>query len=122
MGRWSMDKLVAIFVLAAVIEGVVELFGQFVALVYPGDSESQPAQEYERKLRIYTRLALVVSTGVGVVFCFWGRVGILELLDISHSFPEGVDYALTGVLIGRGSKSVHDFVRMIDGKKEQIKR
>jgi hypothetical protein len=117
-----MDRLVAIFILATVIEGIVELFGQFVAIFYPGDSTSQPLHEYERKLRIYTRIALVVSTAVGVVFCYWGRIGILELLGITHAFPEGVDYLITGVVIGRGSKSVHDFIRMIDGKKEERKK
>jgi hypothetical protein len=114
-----MEKLVIVFVLAVCIEGFVELFGQFLAKKYfaPGELPD----ERRRKTAAYTRWATVISTLIGICVCFWGEIGILQILEVPNKFPWGVDYVLCGIIIGRGSKSVHDFIRKIDSIKESAK-
>lgn len=114
-----MEKLIIIFVLATGIEGLVEFFGQFVAKSYFSPSDTLEIRK--NKTETYTRWSTVVSTLFGILICFWGEIGILEILNVSHKFPWGIDYALCGIIIGRGSKSVHDFIRGLDGLKESGK-
>ena len=114
-----MEKLIIIFILATAIEGIVEFFGQFIAQSY--FSPNDPARERKHKTDTYTRWSMVISTLLGIVICFWGQLGILEILNVAHKFPWGVDYTLCGIIIGRGSKSVHDFIRKLDSLKERGK-
>jgi len=114
-----MEKLVIIFIMATGIEGLVEFFGQFVAKSYFSSNDALDIRKY--KTETYTRWITVVSTLVGIAICFWGEIGILKILNVSNTFPWGVDYVLCGVVIGRGSKSVHDFIRRLDGLKESGK-
>ncbi|MBN1348587.1 hypothetical protein JXJ21_04195 [candidate division KSB1 bacterium] len=115
-----MDKLIIVFVLATGVEGLVEFFGQFIAKLYflPGDTDA----ERRYKTETYTRWATVVSTLVGILLCFWGEIGILKILNVEHTFPWGTDFVLCGIIIGRGSKSVHDFIRRLDVIKEKSKQ
>ncbi len=57
-----------------------------------------------------SRIAALVT---GTILSWLTGIGILESLDIGIILP-AFDYAITGILISKGSNAVHDFATILD--------
>lgn len=92
-----------IFILAAVVEALTEyLVRPIVKLVYKLADPDGEVPETMDALRY-------VSAGVGVVLCWAYNVDLLALAGLQAVVPF-VGVIVTGLLIGRGSNFVNDFV------------
>jgi hypothetical protein len=92
-----------IFLLAAVVEALTEyLVRPIVKLIYVSLSPSRQAPETMDALRY-------VSAVVGVVLCWAYNMDLLAMAGLTAQVPF-VGVVVTGLLIGRGSNFVNDFV------------
>ena len=85
-----LEGIVAILVLAAVVEGVI-------AYVLPVNQSETPREWVK-----------YVSAALGVVICVAYHADILAMLGIVSPFPF-VGSVITGLLVGRGSNFLNDF-------------
>jgi len=90
-----MEAVTGILFLATFVEGIIK----YIA----GDGKPEAMQRKRTYLR-YVSLAL----GVGLAVAY--KVSIPELVGISSTYPL-VDYALSGVIIGRGSNYLNDILK-----------
>ena len=97
-------QLAGVIILAAAVgEGVVEfVVSPLLDLVLPNDSWAN------RPLRTVIFNCLSALLGVGIAVNF--RLGLFSLLGASGAYS-GLDLALTGILMGRGSNYIHAFVK-----------
>ena len=65
--------------------------------------------------RVHPELFLAVL--VGIMLCFGSGVRLLALLGIEFRYV-AADFILTGLLVGRGSNFVHDFIGRLNAAKE----
>jgi hypothetical protein len=101
-------------VLSVAIEGTVEaLFGQPIDLF--------------KKLTPYKSMILTyISLAVGVFFTITYKVDLIyavisiEGADAATIQPTLPGFIITGLIIGRGSKAVHDFLTNVLGKKKDL--
>ena len=84
-----MEATIGIFALAFFVEGLIEY-------LFAKDGASQPALKY-------------VALGLGVVLAIAYNVDILALVGMTSVVPL-VGNVVSGIIIGRGSNVVNDFV------------
>ncbi|MCB8817329.1 hypothetical protein [Desulfosporosinus shakirovi] len=91
-----MDGLALVFMLAVLVEKVVEIFKDIVYAI----------PFFPDKFRPLTLELL--SLACGVLFAFQSDINALELLDVKITNP-GVGIVITGLVIGKGANFAHDF-------------
>jgi hypothetical protein len=91
-----MDGLTLVFILAVVVEKVVEIFKDIVyAIPFLPD-----------KFRPLTLELL--SLACGLLLAFHSNINALDLLNVKISNPI-IGIGITGLVIGKGSNFAHDF-------------
>lgn len=106
--QFSISNFLAIFFLATFIEGTVK---------YVADPLSDVAKARLRPFKPYITMAL----GVGLAFNF--HLDILRmfgLTEVVYSPLLFINYIITGVVIGRGSNYLNDFVSKLRGAERTI--
>lgn len=91
----ALEGLTTIVILSIMVEVVTEVIKSIV----PGIRGE------------WSRLAAAL---VGVLICVLSKIGILQVIGVTMGFPP-VDYAITGLLVSRGSNAVHDTMTRIAG-------
>lgn len=86
------ESITAAFILAVLVEGIVEYF-------IAKDGASQPWIKY-------------VAAAIGVAVCVAYKVDVLASLGLVSAVPF-VGSVLTGVVIGRGSNYLNDFISKV---------
>ena len=95
--------ITGILVLATIAEALVEhLFAPLVDARAPDDTAPDAVLDWRALVLRY------VSVFIGIVLCIVYRVDLLTYFDLSSPWP-WFGYAITGMLIGRGSNFIHDF-------------
>lgn len=98
-----MDVISSIFILAVVVEKVVELFKTIVyALPFISDKFKPITLE-------------LISLGTGILLAFQTNIDSLALLGVQTQNPL-VGVIITGLVIGKGSNFAHDFFHNINQK------
>lgn len=87
-----LETITAAFVLAVLVEGIIEYF-----VAKP--ESSQPWLKY-------------VSAAIGVLVCVAYKVDVLASLGVVSTYPF-IGEVLTGLVIGRGSNYLNDFVSKV---------
>ncbi len=87
--------LVLAWLAEAVSERLFELFGPGIALL--------PAP-WQLLVKAW------VATVVAVILAFAIKLDIFEFLKLQSQFPAMVGYVITGVLVGRGSNWLHEWL------------
>lgn len=87
-----MDKLIIIFVLAIIVEALVNIFFK----------EDSAASKWKSPLALAIGIFMTVTWGVGVM-------AALDL-PIPNEVARYADYGLTGILVSRGSNYLHTLV------------
>ncbi len=66
----------------------------------------------------------IVSIGLSLAVTLFFRIGLLELMGFTAQgrSPQILDRILTGILIASGSEPIHSLFKVLDYKKEEIKR
>jgi hypothetical protein len=96
--------LARIFLLAALVEGMVEYLISW--WLKQTGKEYPPEEERNRTMAI--RYA---AAAIGIFLCIAYGVDLLALLGLEAKAPFVIlGPVLTGILVGRGSNYVHDFV------------
>ena len=97
-------QLAGIIILAAAVgEGVIEfVISPLLDLVLPSGLEGN------KPLRTVVFNCLSAMLGVGIAVNF--SLGVFSFLGARGFYP-GLDMALTGVLLGRGSNYIHSFLK-----------
>jgi len=95
-GEIFMDGLALVFMLAVLVEKVVEIFKDIVYAI----------PFFPDKFRPLTLELL--SLACGVLLAFQSDINALELLAVKISNP-GVGIVITGLVIGKGANFAHDF-------------
>ena len=100
-----LTQITGILVLATIAEALVEhLFAPLVDLRDANTMEPQPGALLDWRALILR----YISVFIGVLLCIVYRVDLLTTFDLSSPWP-WFGYAITGILIGRGSNFIHDF-------------
>ena len=103
----TVAAMTGILVLASIGEALVEyLFAPLIDARAP--DEAQQPEPAARSLDWRALALRTISVLIGVVLCVVYRVDLLVHFDLSSPWP-WFGYAITGILIGRGSNFVHDF-------------
>lgn len=100
-----MDGLALVFLLAVVVEKVVEIFKDIVYAIPVFPDKFKP-------------LTLeVLSLAFGIILAFQSGINALELLDVKISNPS-VGIVITGLVIGKGANFAHDFFHSFNKSKK----
>jgi hypothetical protein len=94
--------LAGIFLLSALAEGLVEYL--VAPWIKPEGQTFEPAVERRRTMGLRYSAA-----AVGVVLSLAYQADLLGLVELESEWP-AISQVLTGLLIGRGSNYLHDFV------------
>jgi len=87
---------------AAIVEGVVEfVFSPAMEAMFPKDEEGNA----RLRTLLLTFIAIVLGISIALDYGF----GLLKTFNLPVKFPI-LDNILTGILIGRGSNFMHQFV------------
>ncbi|EHQ87534.1 hypothetical protein [Desulfosporosinus youngiae] len=102
-----MDGLALIFLLAVVVEKVVEIFKDIVYAIPVFPDKFRP-------------LTLeVLSLACGIILAFQSGINALELLDVKISNPS-IGIVITGLVIGKGANFAHDFFHSFSKSKKTL--
>lgn len=94
--------LAGIFLLSALAEGLVEYL--IAPWIKPEGRQFEPSVELVR-----TMILRYSAAAVGVALSIAYKADLLGLVGLQSGWA-GISYVLTGLLIGRGSNYLHDFV------------
>jgi hypothetical protein len=95
-----------ILMLSALVEGLIEYFiGLLLEPLNQGDGNREV---FAQKLDVYQLLMRYSAAAISVALCFAYSVDLMGQVGL-HG-PAFVGYIATGLLIGRGSNYVHDFI------------
>ena len=92
-----MIEIFGVLLLAVLVEGIIEYF-------VSNPDKTQPWLRY-------------VSAVLGIIACLAYKVDLLAILGLVSPFPF-VGSVATGLIIGRGSNYVSDFVTLINNYKK----
>lgn len=96
-----MGTLLGFYIAAQMIERITEVLSWLPVWGDPEDKNTR------------TKRMLFLSTALGIAFCLWVRLGFFGaagLGGINHI----LDRVLSGIVVGAGSKPVHDIISSID--------
>jgi hypothetical protein len=94
------DGLALVFLLAVVVEKVVEVFKDIVCAIPFLPDKFRP-------------LTLeLLSLGLGLILAFQCNIDALKLLDVTILNPV-IGVTITGLVIGKGANFAHDFFHMV---------
>lgn len=94
-----MQNLAALFILATLVEGIVEYF-------ISTPNKNQPWLKY-------------VAALVGILVCVVYKMDLLAILGVTTTIPY-VGSVLTGIAVGRGSNYLNDLVSNLQVLKTQV--
>lgn len=98
-----MDVISSIFILAVVVEKLVDLFKTLVyALPFISDKFKPITLE-------------MISLGLGILLAYQTQIDSLSLLGVEAQDPI-VGMIITGLVIGKGSNFAHDFFQYVSLK------
>ncbi|MDI6809772.1 MAG: hypothetical protein QME66_12480 [Candidatus Eisenbacteria bacterium] len=102
-----MGQLAGVFVLSFVVERIAEVLGLL----------------FSRAVR--RKLLPAVGLAVGLALSFGARIGLFDSLGLSGTENDGlsswIDYLLTGVIIGAGSRPVHSLILALEHKEKELR-
>jgi len=104
-----MDGLALVFLLAVLVEKVVEIFKDIVYTI----------PFFPDKFRPLT--LEVLSLACGVLLAFQSDINALELLNVKISSP-AIGIGITGLVIGKGANFAHDFFHSFGKNKKKLNR
>jgi hypothetical protein len=134
--QWG--ALAGLFILALAIERALEPFSprlgpdtamrkdkrdEALASARPGEMENI-TMEYKSAVDMCRRLTSVVTwgaaTGLAFLVCALLNITLMQAVSASGSGapPFGADLLVTGLVVGAGTKPLHDLVSSIEGSKE----
>jgi len=93
--------LLGFYIAAQMIERITEVLSWLPVWGDPKDKDT-------RAKRI-----LFLSTALGIAFCLWVRLGFFGAAGLEEINPL-LDRVLSGIVVGAGSKPVHDIISSID--------
>jgi len=100
-----MDGLTLVFILAIVVEKLVEIFKTIVYAIPFLPDEFRP-------------LTLeLISLACGLFLAFQADINAMELLKVKISNPM-IGVGITGLVIGKGASFAHDFFRTTGNKQK----
>ena len=103
----TLSQVAGLFVLAFVVERIVEVLGRVLS----------------RSTRRH--ILPIVGLAVGLALSFGARIGLFDSLGLSGTEDNGlspwIDYLLTGVIIGAGSRPVHSLILALEHKEKELK-
>lgn len=102
-----MDGLALVFLLAVVVEKVVEVFKDIVYVIPFFPDNFRPLT-----LELF-------SMACGLLLAFQSNIDALKLLDVQISNPI-IGTVITGLVIGKGANFAHDFFHTV-GKDQKSK-
>jgi hypothetical protein len=95
-----------ILMLSALVEGLIEYFiGLLLEPLNQGDGNREV---FAQKLDVYQLLMRYSAAAAAIGLCF--SYGVDLMAQVGLHGPAFVGYIATGLLIGRGSNYVHDFI------------
>ena len=95
-----------ILMLSALVEGLVEYF--IGLLLEPLNQGDNIREVFAQKLDVYQLLMRYSAAASSIGLCF--AYGVDLMAQVGLHGPAFVGYIATGLLIGRGSNYVHDFI------------
>ena len=101
-----MDGLVLVFILAVVVEKLVQIFKDIVCSIPFLPDELRPLT-----LELLTLAA-------GLLLAFQANINAFELLNIKISCPM-IGIVTTGLVIGKGANFAHDFFQYFSNKQKE---
>lgn len=104
-----MDGLALVFLLAVVVEKLVDIFKDIVYAI----------PFFPDKFRPLTLELL--SLACGLVLAFQSDINALELLNVKVSNPT-IGIGITGLVIGKGANFAHDFFHSFGKNKKSLSR
>lgn len=102
------------YLLAQFIERVIEIFSNSRLLGGNDDEDEKNPKNRARAVSLWC-----IASGFGIVACYL-TVGLLQVLGITFIFSaiQGhlLDAIISGVVVGSGTKPLHDLINLIDNK------
>ena len=100
-GKKLVGTLLGFYISAQMIERITEVLSWLPVWGDPEDKNTR------------TKRILFLSTALGVAFCLWVRLGFFSAAGLEGINPL-LDRILSGIVVGAGSKPVHDIISSID--------
>jgi hypothetical protein len=98
-------QLVTFYIAAQIVERITELFSRI------GDKPKDQKTDADVKMRALW--LWVVSSILGVILAFVLKAGFFAASEIKGIDPT-VDYLLSGIALGGGTKPIHDIISYIE--------
>ncbi len=114
-GQWS--AFAGLFILALAVERALEPFS---AKLGPDKARRTSRSEVEMCRRLTAVVTWGVATGLGFVLCAALNITLLQAVRASGSGqpPFWADLLVTGLVVGAGTKPLHDLVGSIERSKQ----
>ncbi|NUM35733.1 MAG: hypothetical protein HUU50_14395 [Candidatus Brocadiae bacterium] len=106
-----MDNILIFYFLAQAIERILELLDSVVSILW-----NIPERDEDNKKKKKMVFMWLLATLFGFVFCYTLKLQLMQRLNMEvHIW---VDYFFTSLILGSGTKPVHDIISLMGRAKK----